>query len=95
MHSSQRFSTLLFYFKSLEWSVKLSDHSCSLNLRLCIVLGMKHFLEIFCMSYITGLMPPSSSQEYDMHLANAIHGLTSLKKELTAGIINHSSSPDN
>ena len=37
--------------------------------------------------YILGLMPPSNSQEYDVHLANAIHGLTSLKKELTAGIM--------
>ncbi len=35
----------------------------------------------------SAVMPPDNSQEYDIHLATALRGLTDLRKDLTAGKI--------
>ena len=34
---------------------------------------------------VTGVMPPDNTQDYDRHLANAIRGLTHLRRDMSAG----------
>ena len=34
---------------------------------------------------LIGMMPPDNTQDYERHLANAIRGLTHLRRDMSAG----------